>query len=625
MTENINFMKKLLEKADSYLAVTAIITCSMIVIVNHFFLNQTLLFELGITLLLTSIVYIFLKNRLNTDQDITKFSLSVHKIKILNVIFFVLIIAINFIYQWSLYRPQIYYILIVICIGLITLDILLLKNNRQIGLIIFKILIVATILRAGLFYEYPGFYGVDPWGHMFWVQIMEEVGYSPFGLPGYNLHNYPPAFHLEVLTSFLVTGMALKNSFFLSWGIIYSTSIIFIFLFSRELFGNHVALLASVFITINQFHIAWGAWLIPTSIGVVLLSLFLYLIHKKGNEKQMAIMLIILSLLAIKIHTLSPLVIVLAIVIYGLFSYFSKQFIKEISEILNYRSLLFLSLSLAIFTIIRFVYQSYHHGGLTFLEGVLYPLKSTIETEAGFAGGEIATHTIAADYPLNRVSFMLIIAFTLFGVILLFKKELQSRERIGLICSLTAIMIIAYGPAMMNVSNFLPGRWLVFGMVIGAPICAVGIIHISTIADRMIYKLCICICIMMILTFFSINTHSVNMRTPFYGELSEDPYREAHTHSEMQAADTITDIHNGKILNTYRFHTFQYNLINKYGIDYYLDYKKISDSKNTLYVTRLIDLKHRLKKDEIRILNEKDNGNLIYNSFDVWAILNKVE
>ncbi len=620
--ENINFLNKFLEKADSYLAVTAIITCSIIVMVNHFFLSQILLFELGVTLLLTSIVYFVLKNRLNTDHDIIKPNLSLQKIKIFNVIFYILVIVINFIYHWSLYRPQIYYILLVICIGLITLDILLLRNNHQISHIIFKILIIATILRAGLFYEYPGFYGVDPWVHMFWVRIMEEVEIISMGLSGFNLLNYPPAFHLEVLTSFLVTGMGLKNSFFLSWGFIYSIGIVFIFLFTREIFGNQVALLSSVFITINQFHISWGAWLIPTSIGVVIFSLVLYLIHKKGNQKQMTIMLIILSFMAIYLHTLSPLVIVLAIAIYGLFSYFGKYFIKDNCEILNYRSFLFLLFFLAALTIMRFIYMAYASGGATFLECVLYPLKRTLEIEAGFAGGEIATHAIA-DYPLNRVSFMLIIAFTLFGVFLCLKKDFQSRERFGLICTLAGLMIIAYGPALMNVGNFVPGRWLVFGMVVGAPLFAVSLLSISNIPNKRLYTICICIVLIMVVTFFSINNSAVNLRTPFYEELSNDPHRWAFTHSEMQAADTLTDIYTEKFYfqHYYTMNSFNYYLINKYGADVALSLKQDVGDGSKLSITREIELHYHLNSEEVvQLISEREKNNLVYNNKYVWAV-----
>ncbi|MDG6218919.1 MAG: hypothetical protein QCI00_05720 [Candidatus Thermoplasmatota archaeon] len=614
-------LNKISIKIDIFLVVTAIIISSIIILLNHLILNQNILFELSATILLTSIAYIFFRNRLKKNLDIANPELSKNIKKILNVVFFVLVIMINFIYHSSLYRPQLYYILLVICIGLITLDILMIQKDRQIGLVLFKILCVSFILRAGLFYEYPGFYGADPWMHMFWVQIMEEIGSLPFGLSEFSIGNYPPVFHLEVLTSVLVSGMGLKNSFFLSWGIIYSIGILFIYLFSRELFNAQIALLASVFITINQFHIAWGAWLIPTSIGVVIFSLFLYLIHKKGNQKQIATILIMCSLMLIFLHTLSPVVIVLAISIYGLSVYLSSYFIKGNIEILNYRSAIFLSLSLAVIALLRFIYMSYSKGGATFIESVLYPLKRTIETEMEFKGGEFVNHTFS-DYPLNRVSFMLIIAFTLFGVFLCLKKEYQSRERFGLICVLTGLIFFSYGPSLLNVGNFIPGRWLVFGMVVGAPIAAIGIKNIFYISNKAIYNFFICICIMMIVTFFCINTQSVNMRTPFYGELAEDPQRSALLHSEICAVSKITDIYVGNIEASGKIHEYYF-----YNIDYSIDKMKNPSSRmdqdTTLSITRLIDLKYRMKNNEKSILKERDDNNLIYNNYDVWAVMSE--
>ena len=173
------------------------------------------------------------------------------------------------------------------------------------------------------------------------------------------------------------------------------------------------------------------------------------------NKNRCAILFILVASMLIYLHTLSPLVISVAIFVYLISNYLFAQIgYFNSSPKINDKITAFLVATLGILTFSQFMYRQYTAGGRTFFESVLYPLRDTLSTDAGFAGGEIASY-VASHFPLNRVSFLLIIAFTIFGGLFWFKRESWSLERISLICTLLGLMVFSYGPALLNIDNFI--------------------------------------------------------------------------------------------------------------------------------------------------------------------------
>ena len=612
---------------DLYASLFVFLIFLSIIILNYTFLNQgvqEIILEISTALLITSGVYIFLRKKFGNIEK-TEIKFSNKKFIILNILFFLTIIIINCIFYYSLYRPQIYYLLIVFCGALIGYDILVFQDKSSQYLTLFKIFICGFILRADLFYQYPSLFGKDTWGHAYWVRLIQEIGYLPNNL--IENVNYPPAYHLEALTTLLLTNLNIKDSIFFSNGLMYTIGIIFIFLFVRILFGNEIALLSAFLAAINQFHIVWGAWIIPTSMGVMIFSVLLYLILKQGNRKEITIIFILFSVLLMYLHTLSPLIICIAIYLYIIFYFISKIITNK--AYFNFDcafSSVLITIPTVLF-IIRYLFFEYKDG-YTFFECVLYPLKKTIISDATSFSGEITTYT-ASSFPLNRVSFLLIISFTLFGGYLFLKRNLQSRERLGLICTFSALIIIAYAPTFFNIDNFIPGRWIIFGMILALPICAFSIFYIINIPNNKKFRITGLLLIIMIITFFCINTQSVNLHTPFYEELSKDPHRpSAYTSGEMKAADTLISIFPGSIQSTYPL-AFNYYISDKYGALYYADPPITKDLINTIILTRKYDQSHPdIFYDQYysnpMIIDTNyslhtDKINLIYNNQIAWA------
>lgn len=625
-----SFFSSIMHKVDFHLAVLILFSSLVLLFLSVIFITQIVFFEVAIAAVCASALYLLVRNRFNIFPTLC-LNFSSRIIKILNVSFFLGIIFINYTFHTNLYRPSIYYILVTLCSALIVLDILYGKNKYYVFWTLFKILIITFTLRAGLFYEYPGFYGVDPWSHIFHVQLYKEIGYINSGLVELLQSNYPPIFHIEILTSVLLTDLNLKHSFFFSAGFAYCTTVFFIFLYVKKIAGVEVGLLSSLFIAINQFHVAWGAWLIPTSIGVLMFSILLYLIHSKVNKIEYGILIILISITLVYMHTLSPLVISIAIFVYLISNHLFAHICScNSSSKINFKITTYLVVILGTLTFSQFMYRTYS-GGRTFLEFVLYPLSNTVSTDAGFAGGDIASYT-ASSYPLNRVSFLIIIAFTLFGSLFWLKRENQTPQRIGLIATAIALIFFSYGPALFNIENFIPGRWLVFIMIVLAPISVIGMYQVSLIPSKKRYQIFLLLLIIVLFTFFSINNNGVNPSTPFYGELSKDPFRSAYTYSELQAAVTITTINVGPIeaepsyLSQPSLYSqpFLYYQMEIFGADYTLNPQKYYVTDVPLKVVRIYDITHQMETNKTTNNTiEREQGNLIYNNRFVWATIQK--
>jgi hypothetical protein len=620
----------LIQRADCYLALLIITISSTLIIVNQLFLHKSIILELSITLLCISSIYLLIRKKNSGVPDEMLIDVSLNNIKKINILFFTLIILANYCFYSNLYRPEIYFIIIVFCCALIAFDILYTKNNFYSFWVLFKIFIIAFVLRAQLFYEYPGYYGVDPWTHMLWVQLLQEFGNISM-VNGLNV--YPPVFHIEVLMSMVITNLNLKDSLFFSLGFMYCIAIFFVFLFARSMTGLKIGLLSSLFIAINQFHIGWGAWLVPSSIGVLIFSVLLYLITSKLDQTTGDIIIIILSLELIYLHTLSPIVILIAVFVYLIAYYLLSRILPFILDLkenfkngtpLNYKIGFFLVVILSISVASRFTYNLYTTKW-TFLEATLIPFLSKIKSVGGISGfneGDIASFT-PSDFPLNRIGFYLIVAFIIFGALYWLKPKVQSREKIGLIFTIIALIIFSYGPALFQINNFIPGRWIVFAMILAAPICAFGIYQMSTIPRTKYFKLTAFILIIATFSFFAINSNSVNIHTPFYGKVSEDPSRDSLTDSEIKAADTLLTISDSSIdwgTDEYYGLAIKYYEMEKFGGIAAMNPQNYNLNENKILIIREYFVNHN---GNIESHDLNTQGNLIYNNNEVRALFKK--
>lgn len=263
--------------------------------------------EIGVAVSAASIIYLLFRKKIagSTKPSITG---SRPLTIILNIVFVSAFAASILIMQSSSYRPLSYFILTAVAIAAVAVEIISVNgdNKGQTGLILLKILLVAFSLRYGLLYESPGFYGVDSWWHAGWVEEWLRRGHIERNLPtGYAGYAEFPIMHLNVIAMRLISQIDPKASFFCAIGLFYIVSILFVFLLSQRLVNTKTGLLAALFLSFNLHHVSFGALLTPTSFGVSISAMMLWLSLKDKYGVANAAILILTSVVLILAHSLS--------------------------------------------------------------------------------------------------------------------------------------------------------------------------------------------------------------------------------------------------------------------------------------------------------------------------------
>lgn len=501
--------------------------------------------EIGVAILTASLIYISFRKRLIAVAN-TKTQLQTHYSNLILHIIFFITFAFSLVMAQALYRSPAYFVLTSICAAIIAIGIYLVNRQGQIILLLVEILLVSLSLRACLFYEYPGFYGVDPWAHAAIISTWLSEGHIVSSIPAsffdYTGYVNFPVMHLNVMLMQLVTSLNIKDSLFTSVGLFYVASILFVFLFGKRIGGDKIGLLSSLLISVMQFHITWGAWLIPTSLGVGIFSMILYKTFSSEKRKiEDKLIWIIIILTIVFAHTVSSFVAlctsVIIVVVKAGYDRFSKTYHDQLS--LSFGLIILFGVSL----LTRWIY-SYYYPSLSFFEAVTSPLMNTLRTEVMFVGSGFSPST----FIWNRVGFLLLIGFIVLGSLSFLSNKYINGSIISLILTVSMMAVIIYGLPLFHIKNIIPERWLVFVAVLSAPITAQGVDTISKTVNGKFRKTMLLTIVVFSFSFFMINSTGVNAHSPFYGgEYSQDPVRYSFTQSELTVVDTISKVWDGKI------------------------------------------------------------------------------
>jgi asparagine N-glycosylation enzyme membrane subunit Stt3 len=116
-----------------------------------------------------------------------------------------------------------------------------------------------------------------------------------------------------------------KTAMFFGIGLPMMFSTIFVFLIGKELFNTKAGLLAALLVNLADTHISFGYQLIPTSIGVALFTIVLYLLvkNRKKRELTFTFLTILFMFLLVITHNMSSFVLLccIAFLLLGVFMY----------------------------------------------------------------------------------------------------------------------------------------------------------------------------------------------------------------------------------------------------------------------------------------------------------------
>ncbi|HAW57492.1 MAG TPA: hypothetical protein DCX03_00525, partial [Bacteroidales bacterium] len=203
--------------------------------------------DIGLTIFLASLIYLFLRKRILVHNDV---DISSEKTdKLLNIAFCLLYTATVIILHLNLYfRPTSYFVLVSLMAGIIAVEILFYNQSHGILQIFVKIFALSVNIRAGIWYNFPTFSGSDVYWHSSISDIITSSGYiPPFELLGQ--YYFTPLSHIYVSILQILCQENTKISIF-AFALIISILIVFVYLVGREIAGPRVGLLAALVLSL---------------------------------------------------------------------------------------------------------------------------------------------------------------------------------------------------------------------------------------------------------------------------------------------------------------------------------------------------------------------------------------
>jgi len=240
----------------------------------------------GLFCFLACVAYLALKHRhkllpISTTLDLQA---SPSILLLLDIAFFAL-----FIYSlWSLafrpepyIRPLGYFISIATMSAILATKILFLPSkNSRIPLTLFQIILIALSLEWSVLLLFPSLIGMDPWGHR--LITLDMLDKAQAG----GVYGGLPVFHLAVGATSLITGLSYKMATMLSISLLQVVSdVLFIFLIGRLVFNAKIGMLAALLVGVANWHIFFGYWAIPNTLGAILVVAILYLVLKFHKDR----------------------------------------------------------------------------------------------------------------------------------------------------------------------------------------------------------------------------------------------------------------------------------------------------------------------------------------------------
>lgn len=314
-------IRKLLEPIDldKRLAI-ALLGLGLVILLLAVVTNQLLIIQVSAIVILASGIHLILRKRYGaklTDEDtdgITDTSSSYSRIlKLLDIAFWAMfIISLILISQQVYVRPLSFIIIVSIMAAILGVQIF---TGKKIIYCLLKILVIGILLRASVWYQFPGPVGRDPIIELDYIRRLVDAGHIGDFMGGYT---YYPLAHVLVASTHFITGLPLKDSFFVL-GVIEVISLVFLFLLVKELFNEKIGLLSALIMAVCNWHILWGFWMKGMTLAVAWLPflLFLLLTRRRGNRLFVfSVLSIIIVFLSVITHTVSSVAI---IAIVGLF------------------------------------------------------------------------------------------------------------------------------------------------------------------------------------------------------------------------------------------------------------------------------------------------------------------
>jgi hypothetical protein len=383
---------------------------------------------------------------------------------------------------------------------------------------------------------------------MFTLKIL-DAGHIPSGYD----YSQLPAMHLLIGGTSLITGLDYKMAAMFSVSLLQVVCIIlFIFLLGKFIHSAKAGLLAALSVgTANSF-IYFSYWTIPNTMGVVFIPIIIYLLFKLRQEKPKASICLAALFTAVLILTHTIATVMLVVILFSL--WLGLELYKRLRYQAAERARVFLVAAVVL-----------TGAGLTwtFVSGNMHYLIWLIRTfritflaiftpGAGPPPGELSPLEAAvAQYqnlivPLserlfNSLGFSLFCAFAIIGSFALFSRRLRNRYGFALVIAGFIILAVTY---IGNAIGFYAAQRFSYpAQVLLAIPVGIAFLWLASLPGKKIASACLIGIVVFALSFLMVMNSNQDNRTFSPNTI----VRYAFTQSELQAANTASNIYDGQI------------------------------------------------------------------------------
>lgn len=593
----IKTKSKNIHSIDGFISILGSTLGIIIIFLNLRYSNNYLI-SLGPLLAITCLFYLKYKDNMMSTEVRLNFKKNNKISKIINIFYWLCIAGAILSYrEVDLYtRPLIFFVLISLGVSLLGIDIIFsdIKNSY---FMIFKILLISTLLSASAYFISPYPIGSDPWKHAEYIEIFLQFHHItvPINLSNYYC-NYPLT-HLLICAIDLIGNLTVKESMFII-GMILILSTGFVYLIAKNLTDDvHLAMLSLLLLNFAESHIQWSIEIIAMSFGIAIYTMIIYLITEihKRNKFVHSCIILLLFFIMVWTHTVSSFISLISIIaIYiGNLTYMHIYRKKQCRGFGINHTLFAL---LAILMIYHWMDPAY-----PFLESISRGFEQALFNEAKLLDRSLSPNSEnSLESILNIIGFLMYIFFGIIGSLYYLSRSCTDKLKVSIIFMLIILFFWFFAFPIIGIRNILPNRWPAFIYVSLVIFSGKGLISISNFIDNTYYKYTFILLILFSSSFFMITAPSSDTDSPIYAkELNQ---RLIWTQSEMELFEKInklssymisTDVQTKEIIfenRLKRYRVLPYLLTANDGID--LDY-----TNNSLIIWRKISLLRPIQVD----------------------------
>ena len=280
------------DNLDSIIALVGAIFSLILITYLQLYIGLSIFTVTAVLVFLACATYLVLKQRrkLLDIPSILDFQATPSILLLADIVFFVLFIYSlwSFVFSPEPYvRPLGYFISIAAMSAILAAKILFLPSkNSPISFTLFQIILIALSLRWSVLLLFPSIVGLDTWVHQLMTLDMLGIpGMLTEGYVGYSVQGLP-VMYFTTGSTMLITGLSYKMAAMFSVSLLQVVcDLLFIFLIGRLLFNAKIGMLAALLVGIANWHIFFGYWSIPNSLGATFIIIILYVLLKLHRER----------------------------------------------------------------------------------------------------------------------------------------------------------------------------------------------------------------------------------------------------------------------------------------------------------------------------------------------------